>query len=88
MWRPVWLSKEAPSELKMRGVGGERGVFGALGGLDLQPGFQQRYVGRIQPQVAGDGAHLAGIRQAGVRVFIGDIGQLDGRLHQPVDSLR
>jgi len=54
-------------------VGGERGFFGAPGGLDFEGRLQLLHVRRIKLQVAREGTQFFRLGQAGVRVLGSDI---------------
>ena len=82
MWRPTWESNDAPSELEMRGSASSAASSARLAASISERGFERFHVRRVELQIAWNSAQLFGFRQAGVRIFGGDFGQLDGRLHQ------
>ena len=82
----MWESNERAFGVGDARIAVERGFFGALGLVDFERRFELRDVVVVELQVAGERAEFGGIGQAGVRIFGGDFGQFDGRLHHVRDA--
>ena len=83
---PVAASNDPPSEFLMRGIGVERGLFGAARVLNALGAGQGVNVFVIKIEVARKRSELRGIGNSRVRIFGTDLRQFERRLQHALDA--